>query len=456
MIDGQDAVKRGGERYLPRPSGMEGAEGDREYFAYRERAEFFNATGRTLEGLHGMMFRKEPLIEVPDGMEVYLDNVDGKGSSIRQFINDVTWDCAKVGFGGVLIDAPSGNGESKRDAEMSGLYPYLVFYRAEQIINRHYRTVNRHRVLDLLVLEEFEEVRTTDRFTYDTEKRYRVLELNEDNVYQVTVYDEYQAPLEQYIPIQFGEPMRHIPFVFMPSNMPVMPMMKNIADVNIAWYRKSADLENGGHWTGVPTPYCIGYEPETRYDSNGNEVPVKPFRLGGASIVYFPAGVTQVAYLEFTGSGLSQLREMMSDDEERMAILGARIISAERKGVESAETARIHRAGENSVLATFANEMSDSWEAVLLEYLSWTADVRLDDSAVRLRINTDYDVSDMSAQELTALVSLWQSGGLSKRQLFRNLKEGELVDSGLSFDDMQAEIDEESGAEMRSPGGGIP
>lgn len=440
VVDGSDAVKRGGERYLPKPSGMD----DEEYKAYKERAEFFNATGRTLEGLHGLMFRKNPVVNIPEGLETYLDNVDGEGSSLNQFLNDTTYDVEKTGFGGVFIDTPESSDVSMIEAEERGIYPYLTFYRAEQIINVHYKTSNRRKVLDLVVLEETEEIQTTDKYTYDTHKRYRVLELDADGIYTVTYTDEYEVPISVVQPTQYGKYMTHIPFYFLPTEKPEKPMMKDLADVNISWYRKSADIENGGHWTGVPTPYCIGYQPETQYDANGVEVPAKPVKLGGSKFVFFPMGVSQVAYLEFSGSGLNQLRSMMQDDEYRMAILGARIISAEKNGVEAAETAKIHRAGENSVLATFANEISDTWNKILLEYLSWTVNTQLEREDISVQINTDYDVSSMSAQELTALVSLWQSGGISKRQLFKNLKEGELVDNATSFEDMQSEIDEES------------
>ena len=54
----------------------------------------------------------------------------------------------------------------------------------------------------------------------------------------------------------------------------------------------------------------------------------------------------------------------------------------------------------------------------------------------------------MSATELTALVALWQSGGIAKSDLFRNLKEGEILDADRQLDEMNAEIDEEQQARM--------
>ena len=64
-------------------------------------------------------------------------------------------------------------------------------------------------------------------------------------------------------------------------------------------YRKSADLENGGHWTGVPTPYATGFAPETKqvmidkliegqWKQVPMQIPVNPLRLGGSEFLCFP------------------------------------------------------------------------------------------------------------------------------------------------------------------------
>ena len=220
-------------------------------------------------------------------------------------------------------------------------------------------------------------------------------------------------------------------------------MLEDLANVNLSHYRKSADLENGAHWTGVPTPYERGWIPDTETGEDGRERVKNPIRLGGTQFLYFPSGTEQVGYLEFSGQGCNLLREMMSDDEERMAVLGARIISQQKKGVEAAETAKIHNAAENSVLASFALNMSYTFRKLLRIYLEWSSNSAVDDDAVDVRINTDYDVSTMNPQELTALVSLWQSGGMAKRDLFDRLKDGEIIVADRDFDEMNSEIDEE-------------
>ncbi len=426
------------ETYLPRPDGMS----REEYSHYVKRAEFCPFVTRTAEGSHGLIFRKQPNVTNPDDMKFYLENVDGKGSSLYKFLNDVTWDVMITGWGGCLVDVPFNSEISQRDSENYGIYPYVVYYIAEEIINYQTKIIGRREVVNLIVLKESVMTNKGDRFSQNKENRYRVLELDENGYYKQSLYDDSEQLIFEVYPTKNGKKLKEIPFFFFTNVNPQTPMFMPVIEVNEAWFRKSADLENGLHWTGIPTPYCTGYTPEIKYDDNGREIASEPLKLGGSQIIYFPEG-TAVNYLEFSGTGLSQLQQAMEKDEERMAILGARIISQERRGVEAVETAKIHRAGENSVIATFANEMSDIFTKVFKLYLEWATSKELDSEVFYIRLNTDYDVSSMNSSDLQALVSAWQSGAISNEVLFYNMKNGELVPNEMSFDDMQEAIQEE-------------
>lgn len=426
--------------YLPKPDGMT----DEEYLSYLKRAEFYPATTRTAEGIHGMMWAKKMIVNIEEeNLLPYLENVDGKGNDIYKFSNDFTWDAMITYWGGILVDAPNGSGLSQAEAEEKGVTPYMSFYKAEQIINVHTETIGRHEVVTQIVLQEKAQVQTTDEFTYEEKDRYRYLGLDEEGNYFVRVYDEAYNVIEEIYPTKYGVYLKEIPFFFLPNKEPMQPMFYPLVCVNNAWFHKSADLENGLHWTGVPTPICIGYTPETMIDSvSGKEVPRYDLKLGGTKVVYFPQGVTDVKYLEFSGAGLSQLQSAMKTDEERMAILGARIIASDKKGVESAETAYIHRVGENSVVTTLANEFSFVISRALRCMLEWTVGQKIETN-ISVQMNTDYDLNGMSSSDLTAIVSAWQSGLISKHVAFTNLQKGEVIPTELTYESHEEQILEE-------------
>ena len=447
-IAGEDEIKSKREIYLPKPSGMD----DEDYNGYISRAQFFNAGGRTLDGLAGMLNRKPCIVEVPEGMEKYLDNVDGKGHSIQQFIDMVCKDVLTTGWGSILVDMPqSENAVSQADVESQGLYAYMVYYKAEASTKWRWETKGRKQHLKYVILKEPTEVDAVGEFNTEIKDYWRVLQINENGNYQQTLYDDKLLPVTEIEPKSKMGTFKEIPFEFLSSNSePEEPLLSDLINVNLSHYRKSADYENGLHWTGVPTPYERGWMPETIHDEEGHEVPQKPMKLGGTQFLYFPQGTEQVGYLEFSGSGCSQIAHAMSEDKESMAILGARIIANQKKGVEAAETAKIHNAAENSVLASFANNMSHTFARLLRIYLEWTTGTVIPQEDIKVQINTDYDVATMSAQELTALVSLWQSGGIAKSDLFKNLKEGEILDNDRNLDEMNAEIEDEQQARMNT------
>ena len=421
-----------------------------DYKNYMTRAQFFNCAGRTLDGLEGMLNRKPVIITVPEGMEKYLENVDGKGHTLSQFIDMCCKDVLTTNWGGILIDMPkSDNAKSQADVETQGLYPYFVFYKAEATSKWRWQINGRQNNLKYVILREPTEVDAVGKYDTEIKEYYRVLEIDDAGHYKQTLYnDKLEVDTELNPKWKKGE-FDFIPFSFLSVDTePQEPLLSDLINVNLSHYRKSADYENGLHWTGVPTPYERGWIPETKYDDKGNEVPQKPMKLGGTQFLYFPQGTEQVGYLEFSGSGLSQLANAMANDEERMAILGARIIAQQKKGVESAETAKIHNSAENSVLASFANNMSQIFSRMLRIYLEWATGTEISQEDVKVQINTDYDVATMSPAELTALVSLWQTGGIAKTDLFRNLKEGEIIDADRSLEDMNAEIEEEQQSRM--------
>lgn len=443
VIQGEDAVKASRETYLPRASGMD----DDDYKSYLMRAQFFNASGRTLDGLYGMMFRKPIIYEVPKGMEKYLENIDGKGHSLNQFVASSTKEALITNWGGVLIDMPKyENIVSQRDFEENNLYAYMTFYKAESITKWRYQTNGRKQSLKYVVFREEVEVDISD-YTTETKFYYRICEIDDEGYYKQTLYNENMQILEQTYPSGKKGKFREIPFYFLSkSDEPENSVLDDMINVNLSHFRKSADYENGLHWTGVPTPWSQGCDVSTVV-IGGKEVAEEPLKLGGSVVLNLPAGAS-LQYLEFSGSGCNQLANAMQADEERMAILGARIISQEKKGVEAAETAKIHRAGENSVLAEFAINLSIIFSKLLKVYLEWSSGVELKDDEVKVNINTDYEVSTMNSAQITALVALWQSGGIAKSDLFYNLKEGEILSANRKLDEMNAEIDEEQQAKM--------
>ena len=97
-----------------------------------------------------------------------------------------------------------------------------------------------------------------------------------------------------------------------------------------------------------------------------------------------------------------------------MTILGARLLASQRKVGETAQAIELRQAGENCILADIAGNVSDSLDQVLRWVSWWNSTIELpnlltsDDLLIRL--NSDYNLAGISAQDLKAAVAAWQAG----------------------------------------------
>jgi hypothetical protein len=204
---------------------------------------------------------------------------------------------------------------------------------------------------------------------------------------------------------------------------------------NLSHYRSSADYENGLHWTGVPTPVVIG----TIVAAEGKSPDV--IQLGSSTALNLSDG-GDAKFLEFKGDGLEGgLGRALDRKEAQMAVLGARILAPEKRQGEAAETAAIHRSGENSVLSALAGAVSKAITRALTIAAAWMGKP---DLQVTFTLNTDYLPTPIDAQTLTALVAAWQSGAISLSELFEALVQGEVIRSSKTEEEHTAEIEMEA------------
>ena len=83
-LAGEAKVKFRREKYLPNPEeGSQSKDAKSRYSAYLNRAVFYNATRRTLDGLVGEVFAKPVSVSVPTQMDPIVKSASGDGISIE-------------------------------------------------------------------------------------------------------------------------------------------------------------------------------------------------------------------------------------------------------------------------------------------------------------------------------------------------------------------------------------
>lgn len=440
VVAGQDAVHAAGVRYLPMLKDQDMVA----YRAYVQRAPFFNASARTIDGLSGMLFRLPPKVKVNDAVAEYLKDITLTGDNLNVFALKVALEVLGVGRVGLLVDYPQVDtpNMTQADALTQNLRPSITLYSAETILNWQTRLIKNKTTLSMVVLEEVTAAGAKDEFTPLTEKTYRVLDLDPalNDTYRVRRFRVNQSTGEDeqiggvVYPKQRGKTLDFLPFYFIGvygtswevSDPPLLDMV----DMNLSHYRLSASYEHGLFFTAIPTPVVAGYTPKEN----------EKLYIGSTSAWVFSDASAHASYLEFTGNGLTTVKTALDDKKAEMAVLGARMLEQQKRSVETAEVAAIHRSSEQSLLATIAQTISIAFQAALQAFSDWagaTGEVVFD-------LNRDFYPIPMSAQTLSGLIMAWLQGGISKQTLFEQLKQGEIISQDLEFEDEEARIRDEN------------
>lgn len=433
VIDGEDAVHAAGVKYLPKLSGQTNAE----YEAYKGRAPFYNATARTIDGLVGMLFRKEPTITLPASLDAIKANITLTNCDLNEFSENISREVLSTGRLGVLVEYPSVNMQGMTEAQASALNlrPYATTYDADDILNWKEQRINNVMQPVMIALEE--EVTTwSDEFSSSEKEQIRALLLI-DSIYLQRIYQkndkkEWIQIGGDIIPLMNGKPLNYIPFVFFGANSNTadvsMPPLYDLVTLNLSHYRTTSDLEHGAHFTGLPTAVVSGYQAAT----NAAGVTEK-LSIGSSTAWIFPDPQAKASYLEFTGQGLGALENRLKVKEDGMAALGARMLAAEKAGVEAKGTVKLRHSGENAVLSSIANLVSAGLTRVLTIMAQWSGV----SGEVKIELNKDFADNGLTAQELTALVASWQGGAMSSETLHWNLQQGELIPAERTFEQEQ-------------------
>jgi hypothetical protein len=457
---GEDAVKAKGELYLPPLSGHR--EKPESYIEYLQGAYYFNGTGRTVQGFKGMIFRKPGILEVPGALEPLLDDVTGTGVSWDSFTEKGVQELLTVSRGGILVDfrmVDEALGTDERrlsvaEAEELGMRPYMSWFLGENILNWRRQRVGAATVLTMVVLRDFVETDGEEQFETGLEERRRVLLLRDgayeqrlfrkereriddgDGGDEVFEFDTWVQDGPTVKPQMNGLPLTEIPFIFLnpedTSADPSKPVMLDMCNTNLAHYRNSANHEHGLLFTGNPQPVVAGYK-----SPKGEPISLG---IGSSEAWVFPQPDTRAYYMEFHGQGLKPLSDAMADKKREMVVLGARMLSDEKKGVEAAETVRLNKQGENSILGALANAASRGFTQALRIFAAWAGD---NPESVEFELNRDFFPLPMDSKMVTALIEAMQEGEMiAPTDVHKVLQRGELIERARTREDVEREIDE--------------
>ncbi|MCH9838413.1 DUF4055 domain-containing protein [bacterium] len=436
-VRGSVAVKDKRAKYLPVPDSETNAQGvdSVRYKQYIKRAVFTNYTGRTKNALVGAAFRKRPIVELPDGLEYLADDATGDGLSLEQMAKDELSNLLETGRTLLLVDYPQADDNlSAEDVARLDLRAAIIPYAAEAVINWKTEVIAGRRLLTLVVIAE-PYLEASDEFSHEAKTQYRVLRLTEEG-YSQQIYRDEEPYSDEFFPRKAdGSTWDFIPVTFVGSKNNDSTVddapLSDIADVNIAHYRNSADYEESCFITGQPTlfiTHSLSQDQWQTYNPEGIKI--------GSRAGHVLGETGAASLLQANPNQL--VMQAMQSKEQQMVAIGARIIT-DRGGNETAEGARIRFASENSVLGDIVGNLSEAIKTCLY----WCGEfmgVSSDDCV--FEINREFYDKSVDPQMIMSLVTLLDRQIVSDQDIFDRLKAGGLIDANRSLDDVRDEVGE--------------
>src|SRR5262249_12555 len=226
-------------------------------------------------------------------------------------------------------------------------------------------------------------------------------------------------------PLRLGKPLSSIPFIFHgPSHARPEVEKSPIEDIvaaNLDHYRLNADYRHGMHFTALPTAYVAGFDKNSQ------------LRIGSTTAWVTDTLGATAGYLEFRGDGLMTFERALDRVERLLSVLGSRLLESQKRVSESAEALSIRQAGESSILPSISPSVVASMNSVLRWVYWWHSTEAVPEDVtpghLNYELNSDFEASLLSAQEIQALVAAWQSGAISRDTLLHNLRAGEILPS---------------------------
>lgn len=441
-----------GTAYLPRPAGMRL---DEQYAAYRDRPSWTSATEHAVHGITGSVFRHEPQLVGPAALEPQLADITQTGISLRMFCEQAVRETLLMGRFGILVDFPAPEVDPETGRELPPppqSRPYWIAYQAEEIMN--WRTMQRggDTILSLVVLKECVQVPqgpwgTPDFFVVKDQIQYRVLRLNEEGLYEMSLWLEdpvgqrtnAQAATFQraWMPRRQGQLLDFLPFCFMaPFSLEPTPeksLLEGLVQRNFLNWRHSADYEHALHLTAMPQFYIAA----------NMEAPPELY-VGASSALFLPDNQAKVGIVEFHGQGLQPHENALKADLQMMAAMGARLLEGPPETQETATGVQWRMAGSDSPVQSLVSSVSQGLTWALQVHNWWSGfSEDIDDPTVHVVLNKDLVSNLMQPQMLLALMEALLNGTISYQTFYFCLQRGEIARPLVPVEEEQALIEDE-------------
>lgn len=393
IMEGGEAVRRAGSRYLPQFE----AESLREYNRRLMQAPWQPEFVDILQGLTSKPFSRDIMLRpgASAQMTQIAEDVDRRGNNLTQFARTFFKNSVANGLGVLLVDAPRQRFRTRADELAARARPYLVPIRAEQLLAIYTDIVQGREIVTHL------------RFATS---RIELEGFTEKHVEGVSVYRREPVRNDSGAVIDYGQPffehwekrldrtgnpdwemvdagpisLPELPVVLFWTGERagpgiVRPPLASLADRQIELYRALSRKEEILTYAGSPILCGQGLEPE----GDGG------VRIGPRTVLYAPSNGTGTAaswgYIQPAAENLKEIREDCAELVDSIRRLGMQPMT-QRSGGVTATASSIDGARSHSALQAWALGLKDALEQAFVYMAQFIGEP----ASVELVVHTDF------------------------------------------------------------------
>lgn len=444
LLGGTTAMHRAGAKWLSPEKGEE----VEQYETRLRRSHLDPAFAEAVSKIVGKPFSVEVDVKgrYPDSLEPVAENADGLGTSLTSFTADVFRSALVYGLSHVLVDwPPVPEGATLAEEQELGARPYFTHVEAPALINWRSEVIGGQRVLTFIAIAETavvpkgpfgeREVERIRAFTRDWWQLWERIDDDEATVAKLSEAARWRVVEEG--PNKLGEvPLRTVYFN-QTGFLTGLPPLLGLAELNLAHWRRSSDLENIVHHVQVPLLLLAGFD---RKLVDGG------LTLSAGRFLAASDPAAKAGYVEHSGAAVETGMKHLRGLEERMRSLSMQPFMPGTGDIKATAYA-IDEAQSQSAVKRWIVVAQGFLEECYHLGARWTgAHESGFDEQFAVDIFEDFTIGAFSERDGALLIKLRAVGDISRQTLIEEMRRRNILNESVDPEEEAARLDAESPA----------
>ncbi len=375
-------------------------------------------TKRLIHNAAGMVLRRQVQLEGGDPWwsEVWRKDVDGDGSSLDQFAKKRLEVALTYGMSSLIVDTSKREQAQTAADELDPLRPYLVPVDPWQYLGSRRASDEPGAALTMF---RYQEERKAAKGTYG-EEYIPIARVITPGAYTIFEADKQEA-------VESGEfALDRVPLVNIYAEregfLCASPPLADVAHLNIAHYRRLADLLHSLHIAAIGLLVLEDFDGEEGVTGLNYAIKMNPN--------------TKAYWVQCDAGSFVAQGELLDRLENEISHLGVTKLLGQKFVAESADAKRIDQQQANCVLAVAALEL----EAALNEAVQIASEYNGKEPP-KVIISKDFDFYRLLGQDVSVLSDLEMKGQITTELLHKILFHGEWIPEDVDLKELLENVE---------------